>query len=257
MTTIMLQYAGHSLKAYSVGVKDNMMEDKKNELLSLETVESIVKKSFFGKEVRDYQFILFVDTLTVLAHLKNKIQNEASEKLPKLISELIPLKHLLRTIIDDEAYIIRNDTTINRYITITYLGYDNGPEDATIKTPKKELRIDVSIALDKDKERIFPKKEIRCFDVADLGKEMAEDILERIVEKSKKRDEDIILLIPIAHRVKLADPNGEIAIAVDILKEQLRVLKINHKIMLIVNNELDSPVQVIYLQHTTGTKHQS
>lgn len=234
-----------------------MEKDKESKLLSLETVEAIVKESFFGKDVRDYQFILFVDTLTVLAHLKRKLQNEASERLPKLVSELIPLKHLLRTIKDDEAYIISNDTTINRLITITYLGYDNGPEDAVIKTPKKELRIDVSIALDKDKKRIFPKKEIRCFDVANLGKEMAEDILDRIVEKRKKRGEDVILLIPIAHRVKLADPNGEIAFAVDILKEQLRVLNINHKIMLIVNNELDGPVQVIDLQHTIGSKHQS
>ena len=124
---------------------------KRTELESLGTVETLVKDKFFKKEVVDYQFIRFVDTLTVLSFLKNKIQNIKSERLPKLFSELVPLKHLLGTIKDDKNYIVRNETTINRYITITYLGHENGPLDAIIKTPKKELKIDVTTALDKDK----------------------------------------------------------------------------------------------------------
>ncbi len=224
------------------------MEERINytKLQSLETVDGLVKEIFCKKEVDDYKFILFVDTLTVLNHLKNKIQKK-SERLPKLFSELIPLKHLLGTLRDDKNYIISDEKTTNRYITITYLGDENGPLDAIIKTPKKELKIDVTTALDKDRERVFPREDIRAFDVQELGKEMAEDILKRINEKSHKRDEDVFLLIPVMHKVKLADPNGEIAIAAEIVKKQLKVLNIKNKIALVINSDLAGSMPRILL----------
>jgi hypothetical protein len=212
---------------------------------SLETVETIIKEAFFNKEIKACQFMLFVDSLIVLRNLKKKIRNEKSEKMPKLISELIPLKHLLKSLKDDEEYIIRNESSTNKDITIMYLGHENGPEDAIIKTPKKEIKVDVTLVLDKDKEIIFPKKENRCFDMTKLGEEIAEDILERVKKKIQIRGQDFLLLIVIQHRVRMAFANGEIAFALDVVREKLNKLNIKHKIIFIINNTLVCGTEVI------------